>query len=143
MSNAEQVRDLADKIKENLTFDNSNGVLTPAAVAEGEPTLYEKLLPESLTPATVKAVKTYDTQFVAGTTRAVHELARAAYDTNPELNSSSLTIGMFGKDTMTVTANRDGTTDVSVVNRAVDPSAGELKKAVREFKDAMATAKAE
>lgn len=141
MSNAEQVRAMADKIKENLSIDPSNGVITPAAPAEGEATLYEKLLPESITVEQVKAVNNYDTQFVAGTTRAVTELAREAYGTNPELNSSSATVGMFGKNNVTVTASRDGAVDVSVTNRAVNTGAGELKVAVKDFKAAMAEAK--
>ena len=143
MSNAEQVRAMADKIKENLSIDASNGVITPAAPAEGEPALYEKLLPESITIDQVKAVKNFDTQFVAGTARAVTELAREAYTSNPELNSSSATVGMYGKDNVTITASRDGNVDVSVTNRAVNTGAGELKSAVKDFKAAMAEAKGE
>ncbi len=143
MSAAEQVQELANKIKDSLTIDNSNGVISGPTIGEGEPTLYEKLLPENLTPDTVKAVKTYDTQFVAGTTRAVTELAKNAYANNADLNSASHTLGMFGKDTVTVTASRDGSVEVSVTNRAADTNSGQLKVAVKEFKAAMNEAKAD
>lgn len=144
MNNAEHVRVLADKIKAELVIDNGNGTFTASApAAEDAPSLYEANLPDGLTLDQVKAVNHYDTQFVAGATRAITEMAQTAFGVNTELNSATHTVGMYAKNSATVTANRDGTTDISVTTRVVDPSAGQLKAAVKDFKTAMVAAKEE
>lgn len=140
---AEQKRAFTDGIKADLSLEASNGAITAAVNADKpEQSLYEKHLPEELTIELVKSVKEYDTNFVSATARAATELANEGFAANKELASATLTLAMFGKDSMTVTANRDGALDVTVTNRAVDPTAGELKKVFHDFKSALKEAQA-
>lgn len=131
---AEQNRAMTDAIKANVSVEPTNGVFT-GGQETGADSMYEKLLPETLTIKQVEAVKHYDTQFVAATARAATELSNEAMGINPSLESATFTTHMYGKDTVTVTANRGGAVDVSVTNRAVDPSLGELKKVFHDFKE--------
>lgn len=133
-----------DAILAALTIDNQTGAIAEKPDADKpELTLYEKTLPETLSMESVKAVKLHDTRFVAGSARALSELSNGAMAANKELVSATHTLAMFGKDSVTVTANRDGALDVTVTNRAVDPTAGELKKVFHDFKAAMKDALAD
>lgn len=143
MSSKDQLRALTDSILADLSIDSTTGAFSQVVDAEKpELTLYEKNLPAELPVETVKAVKVYDTRFVAASARACSELANGAMATNKDLASATHTLSMFGKDSLTVTANRDGALDVTVTNRAVDPTAGELKKVFHDFKAAMKEASA-
>lgn len=137
MSNKELVANLTTAIVAELSIDNANGdIVQRVDTDKPEVSLYEKNA-DTVTMEAIKAVKTYDTNFVAATARAATQLANGGFTANKDLASATVTLPMFHKDTVTVTANRDGALDVSVTNRAVDPSAGELKKVFHDFKAAM------
>ena len=140
ITKTEEHRNLADAIKAELSIDSTNGVFSGGD--QPEKTLFEKLLPETLPIEQVKAVHTYENNFVAGTARALAELSNNVMGTNKELLSATHTLSMYGKNTVTVTANRSGDLDVSVTNRSVDPSHGELKKVFHDFRAAVKEAEA-
>lgn len=108
-----------------------------------EEDLHIKTAPEGITADSIKLHQTHDLNFVAGTARAVGRLAKERFSGDSSLESDTHTLGMSGKNSVTVTANKDGSMDISVTNRAADAGAGELKKAVREFKDAVQEAMTE
>ena len=102
-----------------------------------EEDLHIKTAPEGITGDSIKLHQTHDINFVAGATRAVTRLAKENFTANDGLESETQTLGMSGKNSVTVTAERTGVVNVTVVNRAADAGAGELRKATEAFAEAM------
>ena len=130
--NAETNRRLADHIKSVITLNAESGVIENGVNLYNDPVmLAEGVTPDALNDAQ-KLVKHHDTTFVAATARAVTELAREAYS-NDDFKADAVvgTFPMYGKDSLTVAPARDGAVNLSITNRAVDTSVGQLKIAVK------------
>lgn len=136
MSKADIVRSIAEEYKKDITIDEGN-------IASGGDDVFTRTLPETLTIEHVKALDTHNTNVAAGFTRAITEMSQDRFKSNESLESLTHTVGTHGKNNMTVTANRDGNVDISILNTAANAGAGELKKAVKDFKAAMTEAQAE
>lgn len=144
MSQAEINRRVADHAKNVLSIDEETGNIAGGAELFNDPVFLPEGTSAEDMAAADKLVKHRDTTFIAGVTRAVTEMAQEKFgagETKYETVTGSF--GMYGKDNMTVSAHRDGNVDLTVTNRAADTSVGQLKAAAKDFKAAMAAAKAE
>jgi hypothetical protein len=140
-----EVLAMVDKIESGIKLDHKTGIAT------ADENLYESLLPEGLSPETVKAVSTHNSNFIAAGTYAFGNVAVKAMAKHKDLEKASAEIKMAGRDVLNLNIDRSKTyTDhlhgsgetvkYGVVSASYDVRAGknsgELKKArtlVAEF----------
>jgi hypothetical protein len=79
-----EVIELSNSLKASIKVDAKTGVGT------AEENIYDRHLPESLDKQVVKAVREYDSNFVAAATNAFGELSIEAMAANKSLNSTSV-----------------------------------------------------
>ena len=142
------IRELADKIKGELSIDPATGVAT---VSED---WYVNNLPEGLTAETYVALTNHNTDVLTAAALANGEAAIDAFKKHKELDRVSLSLPMVGKDSIGVVTDRNynarnvqtgevsvkhGRTTASLDIYAADNGRGELKK-VREHLYATASA---
>lgn len=87
---------------------------------------------------TVKAVDSAKAEFAAVGAKVLHNLAKTGFRANPELQSFSVSLPMNGRDHLDIAANRDGTTDLRMVQHSTNTNAGVLKETCSDFAAAMA-----
>lgn len=99
----EQVQAMADQIGAAIQIDTKAGTAT---VTEG---LYDKTLPDGLTPEVVKAVSDHNTTFVAAGTLAFGKASVEAMKGSKKLETLELDIPMGHKDNLGLHTSRNVT----------------------------------
>lgn len=109
-------RDLADKIKANLKTEGA------AQIVEEKPReAYEGNLPDGITMDTVKAVGSYNNEFVNAARLAVAEVAADMFTKDKELTTVQSKLGYYqSRDSVQIRAERS---KVSRVPTAMEPGA--------------------
>lgn len=143
-ASAEQNRRLTDHVKSVISLDKDTGVVGNTTDLYHDPAMLAEGVTSDDLHAAQKVVKNHDTTFIAATSRAITEIARDAYgDDKFKADTVTGNFPMYQKDAVTISANRDGTADISVLNRAADPSVGQLKIALKEYRDSAKKAQEE
>ena len=104
----ESVLELSKAITKEITLDKTTGIGMPA---EG---IYDKLLPEGITPAIVKSLATHNHDFSAAVVHAFADLSYKAMKENKKLAQTETSVVMNHKDVVHVTIAREK--DVRVVS---------------------------
>ncbi|BAW19008.1 hypothetical protein [Ralstonia phage RP12] len=94
---------LADKLKGQITIDNATGVMTLPAGA------FFEHAPEGLTEASYKRDREYTDLFSNAATKAGSEVAVDAFKGNKDLQSATLNAPIFKKDSYEGVFKRTGT----------------------------------
>lgn len=89
-----EVIELANKLQADMSIDNDTG----AGVENTD--LYNKNLPETLTPEVVKEVSDYNTTFIAAGAYAFGQLSVSAMSDNKKLTETNIEIKMGDKDSV-------------------------------------------
>lgn len=89
-----EVIELAAKLQADMSIDNDTGTGVENA------DLYNKNLPETLTPEVVKEVSDYNTTFVAAGAYAFGQLSISAMSDNKKLTETNIEIKMGDKDSV-------------------------------------------
>ena len=97
---SQPVLELTERISHGLTMDKKTGI---AAVDEKT---YVNLLPEGLTEEIVKQVQVHNMNFVAASLNALGEASIPVFKKQKDLPSTTLTVPMIGKDSITVNMER-------------------------------------
>jgi len=93
---APHILQLADKIEQDMELDSKTGI----GKESGDISLYDKYLPDSLTPAIVQEVKEYDATFVPASTLACGRMANKAAAEDPNFVAATFTMKGGHKDTI-------------------------------------------
>jgi hypothetical protein len=88
------VKAMSDALMADISIDATSGVATPAE------DIYNKHLPEGITPEIVKNISEHNTNFVAASRYAFGVTAVAAMKANPELQKATIDIPMGYKDNL-------------------------------------------
>lgn len=94
------VKAMSDALLADITIDATSGVATPVE------DIYNKHLPEGITPEIVKNISEHNTNFVAASTHAFGVTAVAAMKANPELQKATIDMPFGYKDNLHITTTR-------------------------------------
>lgn len=138
------VKAMSDALMADISIDATSGVATPAE------DIYNKHLPEGLTPDLVKNLSEHNTNFVAASTHAFGVTAVAAMKANPELQKATIDIPFGYKDNLHITTvartelPNDKGTDYGDTHAILTVKAGsngaQLKTAISMIADMASTA---
>lgn len=92
--------DLSNKLSEAITLDKKSGVATI------DPETYVKLLPAGLTKTNVEALRAYDSHILAAGAHALGKLSIPVMKKDANLDKTTLTIPMTGKDYIGISFDR-------------------------------------
>lgn len=99
----QKYENLANKIKEGMKYDKENNVINEVE----EHSVYNKNLPEGVTPEVIKNITNYNSEFINAAHIAVGDMAADIFKQNKNIENTTANIGFFGpKDSISITANR-------------------------------------
>ena len=96
---------LSEKIRQSITVDSKTGVGSESERGS----IYRDNIPEGLDEETIAKVNDYDISFIEAGTDAFGRLSLAALEQNNELNRTTASLGMWGKNTLSVGVDRHKT----------------------------------
>ncbi len=96
-----EIKDLAAKIKDGLTFQDGR--------ISVDPETYVSTLPEGMTKESVKALHDHNSHFYSAATLAVGEMAIEHMKKDKKLEAVEASVPLYGKDTFDLTIERSRT----------------------------------